>query len=140
MNHWDRLWAKTTLMDGCWVSALGICRDGYSQVRIAGRKMMAHVVSWEAVNGPVPDGLELDHSCRVRACWNPAHLEAVTHAENMRRGDNWETRKTHCPKGHPYDEANTMARRSRPNRICRECNRSRCREQHRRRKTQKVAR
>lgn len=46
----------------------------------------AHVVVWEEAHGPVPDGLELDHLCRVRACVREDHLELVTHAENCRRG------------------------------------------------------
>lgn len=50
-----------------------------------GRETFAHIYEWEKVNGPTPDGLELDHLCRNPSCCNPAHLEAVTHAENMRR-------------------------------------------------------
>lgn len=61
---------------------------GYGQTRVRGglRRRYAHIAAWEAVNGPVPDGLELDHLCRVTSCCNPEHLEAVTHAENIRRG------------------------------------------------------
>jgi hypothetical protein len=51
---------------------------------------------------------------------NPLHLEAVTHAENVRRS--LETR-THCKWGHPFDEANTY--RLRTSRFCRACNRRR---------------
>lgn len=51
----------------------------------SGGRRLAHKVQWETVHGPVPDGLELDHLCRQRDCVNPAHLEPVTHAENMRR-------------------------------------------------------
>lgn len=46
---------------------------------------MAHRVAYELWVGPIPEGMELDHRCKVRACINPAHLEPVTHAENMRR-------------------------------------------------------
>lgn len=45
-----------------------------------------HKRAWRFKNGPVPEGLELDHLCRVRACINPDHLEPVTHQENARRG------------------------------------------------------
>ncbi|WP_396092344.1 HNH endonuclease, partial [Erwinia amylovora] len=54
--------------------------------------------------GPIPDGLVLDHLCRVRRCCNPDHLEPVGFVENVRRGDagkhGFNTGKTHCPKGH----------------------------------------
>ena len=47
---------------------------------------MAHKMAWELVNGPVPTGLDLDHLCRVRACVNAEHLEAVPHEINAQRG------------------------------------------------------
>lgn len=74
---------------------LGQCRlwtgtknaDGYGRFRLrTGVMVSAHVFSFESVNGPVPDGLELDHLCRNRPCVSDAHLEAVTHQENVRRG------------------------------------------------------
>jgi hypothetical protein len=66
---------------GCWLW-LGKCDlDGYPH--LDNRK--AATVFYEAKNGPVPDGLELDHLCRIRCCVNPIHLEAVTHLENVRR-------------------------------------------------------
>ena len=61
-------------------------RDGYGQL---GSPMhgtrIAHRAYWIEANGPIPDGLELDHLCRNRSCVNVDHLEAVTHSENMRR-------------------------------------------------------
>lgn len=79
----------------------------------------AYRFAYEFLVGPIPDGLELDHLCRVRLCVNPAHLEPVTHAENNKRAG---VAKTHCKWGHPYNEANTYRRRDRPgNRQCRVC-------------------
>lgn len=69
----------------CWVYQGTKVSKGYGWVRVGGDNRYAHVLEWEKVNGPVPDGLELDHLCRNPPCCNPAHLEAVTHAENMRR-------------------------------------------------------
>src|SRR5699024_2940082 len=73
----------------------------------------AYQNAWERVNGPVPDGLELDHLCMNPGCINVAHLEPVTHQENMRRAGaagllgTGHSRKTHCPQGHPYSPENT---------------------------------
>ncbi|MCA1571986.1 MAG: HNH endonuclease [Chloroflexi bacterium] len=78
--------------------------DGYGKQ--GSRK--AHSVAWEAANGPIPKGLELDHLCSTRACVNVAHLDLVTHAENIRRmvarGNHWKQQVTHCPAGHAYDD------------------------------------
>lgn len=69
----------------CWIWQGTKIPLGYGRVNRDGRETFAHIYEWERVNGPVPAGLELDHLCRVTSCCNPAHLEPVTHAENMRR-------------------------------------------------------
>jgi hypothetical protein len=72
---------------GCWEWQWAKNRGGYGHTRATdGRSIPAHRKMWEAVNGPVPEGLELDHLCRNRSCVNPAHLEPVTRGENARRG------------------------------------------------------
>ena len=68
-----------------------------------------HRLAYEAMVGPIPDGLEIDHVCRNKLCWNPWHLEAVTHQENNQRAFRGWTRPrayvraTHCSKGHLFD-------------------------------------
>lgn len=83
-----RFWAMVAPcpMSGCWLWTGCADRDGYGWHFSAARKIVrAHTVAYRALVGEVPPGLELDHRCRVRCCCNPAHLEAVTHAENCAR-------------------------------------------------------
>jgi hypothetical protein len=71
---------------GCHVWTGARYPFGHGAFRDGGRTMGAHKWLWEFLNGPVAEGLELDHLCRNPPCVNPAHLEPVTHAENVRRG------------------------------------------------------
>lgn len=71
---------------GCWAWHGAVNTHGYAQVRVNGKKKVAHVVSYELKCGPLPAGLQIDHLCRVRCCVNPDHLEAVTPSVNVRRG------------------------------------------------------
>lgn len=71
---------------GCWNWNGWLSKKGYGQLTPVGSTKLVHVVMWERSNGTVPPGRELDHVCRNRRCGNPAHLEPVTHAENVRRG------------------------------------------------------
>jgi hypothetical protein len=89
-----------------WPGALTL--DGYGQHRwTIGRNMQsqhAHRTVYELIVGPIPEGLELDHLCKVRACINPKHLEPVTRlVNNRRRGAADEFR---CANGHERNEAN----------------------------------
>lgn len=93
--------------------------DGYGTLG----SHLAHRRLWEDVHGPVPDGLELDHRCGRRDCVNLDHLEAVTHAENVARGNAGrpQAERTHCPRGHPYSGDNLLV--SSGSRLCRACRR-----------------
>lgn|SRR3990167_9103754 len=86
---------------GCWLWTGACRRDGYAVYK----QTLGHIATYNAVKGPVLDGLEIDHKCRVRSCVNPDHLEAVTHLENVRRGAKGP--KTHCKYGHVLDANNT---------------------------------
>lgn len=128
-----RFWDKVEKTPMCWLW-LGATSKGHGRITIDYQTRGAHVVSWEMVNGPVPDGLELDHLCRNRACVNPAHLETVTRRVNVLRGEGLaaiNVRKTHCPKGHEYTADNTMWQGRR--RFCRICHRDASRDAMRKR-------
>lgn len=130
----ERFWAKIRVRPGgCWAWTASTNGEGYGTFNIGppaprgDRMRLTHRLTWETLFGPVPDGLELDHACRVRECCNPAHLEAVTHQVNVLRGTSPAAAhavKTHCPSGHPYDGANTHITKKGV-RQCRACDRER---------------
>jgi hypothetical protein len=81
----------------CWLWTGSTNNDGYGHVKTdEGPTRGVHRVIWEALVGPIPEGLSLDHMCRVRNCVNPDHLRPVTHAENVRA----DQVKAQCKYGH----------------------------------------
>lgn len=109
----------------CWIWTGADNGRGYGKAKVSGRSVYVHRAAYEALVGPIPAGLDLDHLCRNRGCYNPAHLEPVTRAENLRRGANG-VLLIACPAGHAYDGANTYLD---PNggKRCRRCHRERMR-------------
>lgn len=156
------------IITGCLAPPRGSQPNGSGYFKLPDKRY-AHRVAYEAIKGPIPEGLVIDHLCRVRWCCNPEHLEAVTNEENILRGESpparnarkercdrghelvprsdgkrycptcrraWriangeinprgpKSERTECPKGHPYDEANTyvyVRRDGSMNRACRAC-------------------
>lgn len=113
----------------CWIWTAALSY-GYGQFWLDGRTQLAHRVAYEWLVGPIPDGLEPDHLCRVRRCVNSGHLEPVTRRENILRGVGPATTiarhraRTHCPQGHPYSGANLYVHPKNGNRDCRACRRA----------------
>lgn len=130
----QRFWAMVEKTETCWLW-LGGAIDGYGTITEEGRTVRAHRVSYKLHVGPIPTGLFVLHHCDVPSCVNPDHLFLGTHSDNMKdrqmkgRAHNWCAAKTLCPTGHPYDVPNTIYR-SNGNRLCRACNRARCKKYH----------
>lgn len=118
-----RLFAQTDLGDSCWLWTGAGTGGGYGQISIKRRGFPIHRVAYELLVGPIPDGLELDHTCEIRNCINPAHLEPTTQYVNNMRSNSVTAinrRKTHCTKGHPLEGQN-LYEDPRGYRGCRTC-------------------
>lgn len=115
----DRFLAKVEITPSCWLWRGAMDGKGYGNFG-AGETGTVKAYKWafEFYRFVVPEGFELDHLCRNRACVKPDHLEPVTHQVNMSRA-----RKTHCPAGHTYNRDNTWIGDG--ERHCRICDRDR---------------
>jgi hypothetical protein len=121
----QRFFSKIRIEGGCWAWTGALDRKGYARFRDSrGKKVFVHRFSYEKYVGQISEGMTIDHLCRNRACCNPGHLEMVTNTENIRRGTQgqYQTAKTHCPKGHEYSPENTYIS-PKGGRFCRICKR-----------------
>jgi HNH endonuclease len=118
---------------GCWLWTGGRFPAGYGSISIGNETHLVHRVVYQAIHGPIPDDLFVDHICRVRACIR--HLELVTPAENMIR-----SQRGYCRKGHAMTETNTFRPSTHPTqRLCRICRAESSRRYRERRATRREA-
>jgi len=140
----ERFKARCSINErGCWVHSGRQSRSrgmrpgapGYIQVNYRGVRWMLHRLMYTLHKGPIPERFVVAHECDNPPCCNPSHLKAVTELENsadmIAKGRNYEQQRTHCPRGHAYDELNTEYKRAKSGRLAREC-RTCTRERHRR--------
>ncbi len=111
---------------GCWRWSRARTAGGYGHLRIARANVYVHRIAYELWIGPIGDGMTIDHvyarGCRYRDCMNPAHLEAVTHAENMARTATvFLPGATHCGRGH--DLAAELVVKPSGQKVCNGCRR-----------------
>ncbi|AVP41807.1 HNH endonuclease [Mycobacterium phage GageAP] len=131
---------------GCWLWIGAVTRGGYGVVQYDGRQRTAHRAVYSFVHGD-PGELVVDHLCRVHPCVNPAHLEAVTQKENVRRGQvsavqrARHQKQAHCVNGHKYTSENTgySTARGVRQRYCRICKKTTSRANYLKRRQREAA-
>jgi hypothetical protein len=110
-------------MSGCILWLGSLYENGYGVLHYKGMNLKAHRANYELTHGSVPDGMVLDHLCRVRSCIRVDHLEVVTQRENVRRGSRMNL-QDECMRGHPFSTENTyvtVRKDGRTHRQCRAC-------------------
>lgn len=115
-TRWYPLPSVADLIDAdgdCW-EWKGYAAAGYATLSIKKKHVKAYRLVWEALVGPIPEGLVIDHLCRNKMCVNPDHLEPVTQRENILRGHGpiaKHARKTVCKRGHAFNQTPVGRRR-----------------------------
>lgn len=110
---------------GCWIWTAGVNHSGYGIIGINQFPRLAHRVAYELLKGEIPEGLVLDHLCRVPSCCNPSHLQPVTDRENFLRGVHPSARfhkHNICKRGHVLSEED-IGHWSNGTRVCNICRR-----------------
>lgn len=115
---------------GCWLWTGKLDPNGYARMWVKPKTLYAHRFAYELVIGPIPEGLTLDHRCRVRHCVNPSHLAPETLADNVRLARSANAEKVNCPRGHVLDIVNSNGARE-----CSVCKRDRANRYSRTAKT-----
>lgn len=113
-----RFWPKVDQAGECWLWTGGRNAKGYGVIQVLGVNHPAHRVAVMLSGETIPEGMVVDHLCRVRACVRRSHLEVVTSRENTMRGQTIPAAnlaKTLCPRGHEYSHRADGAR------YCRAC-------------------
>lgn len=106
-----------------WPGYLG--RGGYGRLTVRGKRgVKAHRESYQIHNGPVPEGMTVDHLCFTPACVNPRHLRVLSLADNS--ANQRSAQRTHCSHGHEFTDENTYVKPGVRNgrRTCRACQRA----------------
>lgn len=103
-ERFERFWQKVIITKGCWNWTGADNGTGYGVFQWDDGQRYVHRISYEMHHGKIPEGLELDHKCRVRNCVNPDHLEPVTRKENCRRKPGYHSAK--CKYGHSMEGYN----------------------------------
>jgi hypothetical protein len=125
--------------NNCWNWTGHKFKHGYGGIQWDGKLMLAHRLSYKDFYGEIDENLSLDHLCRNPSCVNPTHLDQVTHKENVLRGVGptaVNSKKTHCKKGHEFDEINTY--KTEDGRSCKICVNIRKRQWRKRQKDKKL--
>ncbi len=148
MNLIERFWNKVEVLDeGCWQWKGGKTLHGYAQLwagKPEQKLLLAHRFSYTYFRSPITTGLEVDHLCRNRACVNPWHMELVSHAVNLARGNRskhiglFHSLQTHCLNGHEFNHHNTYYHPIKGYRKCRICSAAHQRDLRQRRRLAKA--
>ena len=137
-QHGTRKYSNPYVEDpdsGCWIWQGTKTPRGYGTCQRNGKGVYAHRLYWEQANGPIPDGLTIDHLCNNPSCVNPDHIALATQYDNMMRGSGpsaVNARKTHCVRGHEFTPDNTYISKT-GKRRCRACGA----EDHRRKREER---